>query len=150
MSLVIKVVIIFLVAFFALVNRIRWKQQREWNETATTDTKAIKAEQQRQAKELEKHEKQLAKHEAEIEKLKATAKAALFDYNAATEKMNRLYALLDMAEQQQRDAHPGSKGDEKAMRKVSSLLGQLDAAEKKREMAKDKYTAATKKLQDVA
>ena len=135
--------ILFLLVFFALVNRIRWKQQRAWNETTTEDTKAIQ-------KELEKHEKQLAKHEAEIEKLKATAKAALFDYNAATEKMNRLYALLDMAEQQQRDAHPGSKGDEKAMRKVSTLLGQLDAAEKKREMAKDKYTAATKKLQDVA
>ena len=135
--------ILFLLVFFVLVNRIRWKQQRAWNETTTEDTKAIQ-------KELEKHEKQLAKHEAEIEKLKATAKAALFDYSAATEKMNRLYALLDMAEQQQRDAHPGSKGDEKAMRKVSSLLGQLDAAEKKREMAKDKYTAATKKLQDVA
>lgn len=135
--------ILFLLVFFVLVNRIRWKQQRAWNETTTEDTKAIQ-------KELEKHEKQLAKHEAEIEKLKATAKAALFDYNAATEKMNRLYALLDMAEQQQRDAHPGSKGDEKAMRKVSTLMGQLDAAEKKREMAKDKYTAATKKLEEVA
>ena len=146
----ITITFIFLLCFFVLVNRIRWKQQRERNETATTDTKTIKAEQQRQAKELEKHEKQLAKHEAEIEKLKATAKAAQFDYTAATEKINRLYALLDIAEQQQRDAHPGSKGDEKAMRKVSTLCGQLDAAEKKRELAKDKYTAAMKKLQDVA
>lgn len=105
-------------------------------------------EQARQAKELERHEAMLLKHEEEIRKLKTQAKLARMDIKAENEKLGNLYALLDIAQQKQMDAHPGSKADEAAMRKVMSLQSQIRASGKRIAKAKDTLRNAERKLKE--
>ena len=103
-------------------------------------------EQARQAKELEKHDAMIQKHEEEIRKLKTQATLARKDIEAEKEALQSLYALLDMAQQKQRDANPGSKADEAAQRKVMSLNKQISASEKRIIKAKAVIENAERKL----
>ena len=134
------------------IARINAEMRRRKAEEAylKAEQKRQAAEQARQAKELEKHEAMLLKHEEEIRKLKTQAKLARMDIKAENEKLGNLYALLDIAEQKQRDAHPGSKADEAAMRKVMSLQSQIRASGKRVIKAEEALRTAERKLKEVA
>lgn len=155
-ALVISVVLISWIAS-AIVRKADKKRRAEEIARISAEIRQQKAEQKkqaaeqaRQAKELEKHEAMLLKHEEEIRKLKTQAKLARMDIKAENEKLGNLYALLDNAEQKQRDAHPGSKADEAAMRKVMSLQGQIRASGKRLVKAEEALRTAERKLKEVA
>ena len=103
-------------------------------------------EQARLARESAKHEAMLLKHEEEIRKLKTQMKLARKDIEDERETLCGLYTLLDIAEQKQRDAHPGSKADEAAQRKVMALKKQISASEKRIIKAQDTIENAEHKL----
>lgn len=103
-------------------------------------------EQEKQAREQARQAEQLAKHEARIARLEFDMMQAQADIETERERINGLYALLDIAEAAQAAATPGSKADEAAQRKVISLTGQIAAAEKRIRKAEYTKTAAEKKL----
>ena len=116
----------------------------------------VKKEQMRLAKEVEKHEAWLLKHDAEIRKnaedirkLKQAMLVAEVDIKNANERMTNLYSLLDIAEKQQRDAHPGSKSDEAAQRKIMTIRNQLATAKKSKIKAKSKYNELKFKMEEL-
>lgn len=155
-ALVISVVLISWIAS-AIVRKADKKRRAEEIARISAEIRQQKAEQKRQAaeqarqaKELEKHEAMLLKHEEEIRKLKTHATLARKDIETEKEALQSLYALLDMAQQKQRDAHPGSKADEAAQRKVMSLNKQISASEKRIIKAKATIENAERKLKEVA
>ena len=127
----------------ARIAQVKAEQARQREEL-----KRQREESKRQARQLDKHEAWLKKHDAEIEKLKTQVKTAKHDFNAERENLQNLGALLDIAEQKQRDAHPGGKDDEKARRQIMTLTKQINAAEKRKMIAKEKYISARKKLKE--
>ena len=127
----------------ARIAQVKAEQARQREEL-----KRQREESKRQARQLDKHEAWLKKHDAEIEKLKTQVKTAKHDFNAERENLQNLGALLDIAEQKQRDAHPGGKDDEKARRQIMTLTKQINAAEKRKMIAKEKYISARKKLEE--
>jgi len=144
-----KAVIIMALITWFLSAIVRAKQQQRM-ERIEAEQRRAKQVQIAQAKELKAHEAWLKKHDAEIEKMNAQVKAARHDMKAARDDLQYLYGLLDIAEQKQRDAHPGSKADEAATQKVRSLVKQINAAEKRKAIAKDKLSSAQRKLREVA
>lgn len=152
-ALVISVVLISWIAS-AIVRKADKKRRAEEIARISAEIRQQKAEQKRQAteqarqaKELEKHEAMLLKHEEEIRKLNTQITIARKDIEDETANLSRLYGLLDIAEQKQRDAHPGSKSDEAAMRKVMSLNKQISASEKRIIKAKATIENAERKLE---
>ena len=134
------------------IMRLAKEQEREAKEWARQQVEIqreqmrLAKEQQRQAEQLAKHEEQLRKHDEQIAKLQFQIEQAQADIEAERERINGLYALLDIAAAQQAAATPGSKADEAAQRKVISLTGQIAAAEKRIRKAEYTKAAAEKKL----
>ena len=103
-------------------------------------------EQEKQAREQARQAEQLAKHEERIARLEFDMMQAQADIETERERINGLYALLDIAEANQAAATPGSKADEAAQRKIITLTGQIAAAEKRIRKAEYTKAAAEKKL----
>lgn len=141
------IIMVLIVWFFSAIARAKQQQRIERMEAEQKRSKQVQVA---QAKELKAHEAWLRKHDAEIEKLNRQVMTAQHDIKAAKDDLQYLYGLLDMAEQKQRDAHPGSKSDEAATQKVRSLVKQINAAEKREALAKDRLSSAQKKLREVA
>ena len=124
----------------------------ERRQTAVVDRKIeqarakIEREQARQAKEIEKHEAWLKKHDEEIAKLQFKVQQAETDIERLTDRISKLYARLDIAQNQQMMAVPGSKADDTAQSKIISLERQIDNAEKQLERAKFDKKQAERKL----
>lgn len=144
-----KAVLIMVLAVWFFSALARAKQQQRI-ERVEAEQKRSKQVQVAQAKELKAHESWLRKHDSEIEKLNRQVMTARHDIKAAKDDLQYLYGLLDIAEQKQRDAHPGSKADETATQKVRSLVKQINAAEKRQDLAIEKLSSAKKKLEEVA
>ena len=88
-------------------------------------------EQERLAKEQAKQAEQLAKHEAQIAKLEYTVSKAVKDIEDLTDELGKKYALLDIAQNQQMIAVPGSKADESAQKKILSYEKSIRTLENK-------------------
>lgn len=116
-------------------NNTRWEQQYAWNAKQETIN--------------EKTAAKLRKHDEEIRKLKQAMLVAEVDIKSANERMSYLYSLLDIAEKQQRDAHPGSKSDEKAQRKIMALRNQIATAKKNQIKSKSKYNELKFKMSEL-
>ena len=116
-------------------NNTRWEQQYAWNAKQETIN--------------EKTAAKLRKHDEEIRKLKQAMLVAEVDIKSANERMSYLYSLLDIAERQQRDAHPGSKSDEKAQRKIMALRNQIATAKKNQIKSKSKYNELKFKMSEL-
>jgi len=103
-------------------------------------------EQERIAKEQAKQAEQLAKHEAQIEKLEYTINKAVKDIEDLTDELGKKYALLDIAQNQQMMAVPGSSADETAQKKILSYEKSIRTLENKINKAKFDKEQAEKKL----
>ena len=88
-----------------------------------------------------KEAEQIRKHDEQIRKLQFQMAQAQADIEAERERISGLYALLDIAEANQAAAHPGSRADETAQRKIISLTAQIAASEKR--IRKAEHTKAT-------
>ena len=126
--------------------REEWKQRQAEAKIEVQRMVALEREQMRQAKELEKHEAMLRKHDEEIAKLTFKVEQATADIEYITEQLGELYALLDIAENQQMMAVPGSKADASAQNKVISLKNRIRTAEKKLDKAKFDKEQAERKM----
>jgi len=148
------IIMVLIVWFVSAIVRAKQQQRMERIEAEQRRAKQVQIaqakEQARQAKEIEKHETWLKKHDAEIEKLNRQVMTAQHDIKAAQDDLHYLYGLLDAAELKQMNAVPGSKADEAATQKVRSLVKQINAAEKREAIAKDKLSSAQRKLREVA
>ena len=106
----------------------------------------VENEQRRQAQDLERLEMEQAKQAEQIRKLEYQIEEAAHDIESAKNRINQLYALLDIAEANQAGAVPGSKADESAQRKIISIESQIHAAEKRLRAAEYKKQTAETKL----
>ena len=88
-----------------------------------------------------KEAEQIRKHDEQIRKLQFQMAQAQADIETERERISGLYALLDIAEANQAAAHPGSRADETAQRKIISLTAQIAASEKW--IRKAEHTKAT-------
>lgn len=102
-----------------------WRKQEAWNA---------------------KQEEINRKHDEQIAKLQFKVEQATSDIEYITEQLGELYALLDIAENQQMMAVPGSKADASAQNKVISLKNRIRTAEKKLDKAKFDKEQAERKL----
>ena len=107
---------------------------------------AIEREQIRQAKEIEKHEAWLRKHDEEIAKAKFMISKATSDIEHLTEQIGQFYALLDVLQNQQIMAVPGSKADITAQSKIITLQNKIHTAENRLEKAKFDKEQAERKI----
>ena len=107
---------------------------------------ALEREQIRLAKEQQRQAEILKKHDEEIAKLTFKVEQATSDIEFITEQLSDLYALLDIAENQQMMAVPGSKADVSAQNKVISLKNRIRTAEKKLDKAKFDKEQAERKI----
>ena len=148
------IIMVLIVWFVSAIVRAKQQQRMERIEAEQRRAKQVQIaqakEQARQAKELEKHEAMLLKHEEEIRKLKSAKVQAEVDLKLANERMNQLYALLDIAEKQEAACGRGGKEQEKAARKIMAIRSQLAAAKKKQLKAKQVIREANIKLKEVA
>ena len=103
-------------------------------------------EQERLAKEQAKQAEQLAKHEEQIAKLEYTITKAVKDIEDLTDELGKKYALLDIAQNQQMMAVPGSKADESAQKKILSYETSIRTLENKINKAKFDKEQAERKL----
>ena len=126
--------------------RQQLRQQREDSREWARQQGEIQREQMRLAKEQQRQAEQLAKHEERISRLEFDMMQAKADIETERERINGLYALLDIAEANQLKAVPGSKADEAAQRKINTLTNQITAAEKRMRKAEYTKAAAEKKL----
>ena len=116
------------------IKRINYKQ-----ETQQRDLAKVQKEQLRQAEILRRHEEQ-------ISKLRFQIAQAQHDIETERNRINKLYALLDLAQAKQAETIPGSKTDEQAQRKILSLEAQISTAEKRIRSAEFKKQTAEQKL----
>ena len=118
--------------------RVREAFEKEKKERAEAEAKIIK-EQERQAA-------QLAKHEEMIAKLEYTISKAVKDIEDLTDELGKKYALLDIAQNQQMMAVPGSKADESAQKKILSYEKSIRTLENKINKAKFDKEQAERKI----
>lgn len=118
------------------------KRQAEYER----EQKRIKREQEALRKEQEKQSEILRKHEDQIAKLNYKVEQAEKDIVGITEELGKMYALLDIAQNQQIMAVPGSRADESAQKKILSYEKAIRAAEKKLDKAKFDKEMAERKL----
>lgn len=107
---------------------------------------AIEREQIRQAKEIEKHEAWLRKHDEEIAKAQFTISKATSDIEHLTEQISEFYGLLDVLQNQQIMAVPGSKADITAQSKIITLQNKIHSAENRLNKAKFDKEQAERKI----
>lgn len=120
------------------VKKIERKQMEAQRQRMT-----ITIEQRKQARDIERHEKQLRKHEeqiaqherriADLEYKMAQAEADIAHWN---EQANALYALLDVEQERQMRAAPGSKTDIQCQKRIITLNNQIHTAETRLNKAK--------------
>lgn len=128
--------------------RQEWKEQQAAAKAETARIIALekaRIEQEkwnaRQEELNRKQAEQLRKHDEQIRKLQFQMEQAQADIETERERISGLYALLDIAQAQQAAAHPGSKSDEAAQRKIITLTAQIAASEKR--IRKAEHTKAT-------
>ena len=107
--------------------RQRQKEAEEW----VFRQIETEREQIRLAKEQARQAEQLAKHDRQIAQLEFRVAQAEADIETTTERIGKLYALLDIAEAQQAAAVPGSPQDVKYQKQILTLENQIAAAEKR-------------------
>lgn len=133
--------------------REEWKRQqaaaKEWTRRQIQlerEQMRIAKEQERQAKEQARQAEQLAKHEEQIATMNYRISQAEADIKHLTEQIGQYYALLDIAENQQRTAIPGSKADTTAQSKIITLTNKIYKAESRLNKAKFDKAQAEQKL----
>lgn len=126
----------------AQINRENAQRQAEHERQIARQRQAqarLKAEQERQAK-------QIAKHEDMIARLEQQSKRAESDIEFLNQRTAELYAQLDYELMKQSATTPGSAEFEKHQRKVVTLHNQIHAAESRLANAEYRKEQAQRKL----
>ena len=129
----------------ARIAQVKAEQARQREEL-----KRQREESKRQARQLDKHEAWLKKHDAEIEALQFKVGKAESDIVRLKEKINELYALLDIEENKLSACANGSNEQVKHQKKVITYRDQIHTAEQRLNKAQFEKDCAERKLEEVA
>ena len=137
-----KVISILLIVLW-IAEQIEIRRQQHKTERLRLEQRAMKAEQKRQAEQLDRHEARIANLEQRI-----SAAEAELSFNR--EQRERLFKLLKVEENQISGCVEGSKEWAKHQRAIISLEGKINTVQKRIDKAQFTRYTAQQTLEEVA